>query len=375
MSRFLRLLIIAALMFSGVYLWKSGLPQISHLLYPVIFLLVLLTGRLKINLSILFLFMFTLYCVFINIFYWYQTRSHEFLISGMQICFTSLIYWFIYSLLVKDDKLSANLIVGVLLGLMLQWAVLWLGIGNYKYEPRYSGSFNDPNQMGYWVTVVCSIYWVYSILEENKTGRVWAYFVFMSFVVFTLMTMSRSVLITIPFLILFYTCHSNFFRSVYILYLLPLLILALVGFSLINFDGNLNSESLSKLMDRVSAVDVYAELQLRGYTRPLDYPEYILWGAGHGEHERFNGTAGDGHAGTEVHSSFIGLLFYYGIFGASLFIVFIFFAIRKVPVPALLILLITFVFGLTTYSLRTPIFWVMLAFITSYGYRKRSPGD
>jgi hypothetical protein len=107
----------------------------------------------------------------------------------------------------------------------------------------------------------------------------------------------------------------------------------------------------------------------------IDYPEYILWGAGHGEHERFNGTAGDGHAGTEVHSSFIGLLFYYGIFGASLFIVFIFFAIRKVPVPALLILLITFVFGLTTYSLRTPIFWVMLAFITSYGYRKRSPGD
>mgnify|MGYP005991633873 CR=1 FL=1 len=374
-NRLLRLLVTAALMFSGVYLWKSGLPQISHLLYPIIFILVLLTGRLKINLPIVFLFVFTLYCVFLNMFYWYQTKNHEFLISGVQICFTSLIYWFLYSLLVKDDKLPANLISGVLLGLILQWAVLWLGIGNYKFEPRYSGSFNDPNQMGYWVTVVCSIYWVYSILEENKTKRFWKYFVFMSFVVFTLMTMSRSVLITIPFFILFYTYHSKLFLSVYILFALPMLMLALVGFSLINFDGNLNLENLSKFTDRVSVVDVYSELQLRGYTRPLEYPEYILWGAGHGEHERFNGTAGDGHAGTEVHSSFVGLLFYYGIVGTSLFIVFIYLSIKHVPTSALIILLITFVFGLTTYSLRTPIFWVLLAFITSYSYRKGALGE
>lgn len=375
MSKILRLLITIAVAMSGIYLWKSGLPQISHLLYPVIFIFVLLTSRVKVNLHIILLSFFTVYCLLVNFFYWYQTGSSEFLISSAQICFTSMIYWFVYSLLVKEDELRSGIVFGVLVGIVLQWIILVSGLGNYRFDPRYAGSFNDPNQMGYWVTVVCSIFWVYHILDNDKSKAIWKYFVFCSFSFFTVMTMSRSVLITIPFFILFYFYHGRLYKTAYVVYALPILMLAFIGFSLSSFDVDLNQESLSNFTDRVLAVDVYSELRLRGYTRPLDFPEYVIWGAGHGQHERFNGTAGDGHSGTEVHSSFVGLLFYYGIFGTLLFVAFVFFSVRHVPLPALLILLITFVFGLTTYSLRTPIFWVMLAFITSYGYRRRSSRD
>jgi hypothetical protein len=65
-------------------------------------------------------------------------------------------------------------------------------------------------------------------------------------------------------------------------------------------------------LKRLLTTDWQSEAKLRGYFRPIDYPKYLIFGAGHGDEARFNSKH-------EIHSSFLSIFFYYGVFGLILF--------------------------------------------------------
>ena len=98
------------------------------------------------------------------------------------------------------------------------------------------------------------------------------------------------------------------------------------------------------------------EAKLRGYFRPFEHSQYLLFGAGQGDDARFN-------AAHEVHSSLLGVFFYYGVAGFILFLVFLYQVFRRLNLPEALMLSAPFVYGLFTYGLRTPIFWVLMAVV------------
>jgi hypothetical protein len=111
-------------------------------------------------------------------------------------------------------------------------------------------------------------------------------------------------------------------------------------------------------LNRLATTEWQIEAKKRGYLRPIDFPQYLLFGAGHGDEARFNSPY-------EIHASFMGVFFYYGIFGLALFFGFLFQIFRRLSLPEAVMLSAPFVYGLFTYGLRTPIFWVLMAIVVA----------
>jgi len=98
-----------------------------------------------------------------------------------------------------------------------------------------------------------------------------------------------------------------------------------------------------------------SQVEGRGLFSFLDYPQYLIFGAGQGAHWLYNPT------GNEIHSTWLGILFYYGIIGISLFLIFLYQIFKKLSLSNKMILLGPMLYGFTTYSARTIIFWFLLA--------------
>ena len=125
--------------------------------------------------------------------------------------------------------------------------------------------------------------------------------------------------------------------------------------------GNNTLNRFAELCTSCSSTDYYSieyQLRARGYLRLIDYPQYLIFGAGQGMDERFGDLDGFTY---EIHSSLFGLWFYYGLTGIILFVV----AIYKLfnNKANIILLAPVFVYGLFTYGLRSPYFWLILGFV------------
>jgi hypothetical protein len=116
---------------------------------------------------------------------------------------------------------------------------------------------------------------------------------------------------------------------------------------------------------RLGARSLISHLEMRGNLRPFEMPEYLLLGAGQGFDARFSTRS------IEIHSSLVAPLFYYGVVGWCLFYGFIYTLARdRLNGWQWLVFAAPFVYGLFTYGLRTPVFWLLLA--TLYTLPKKS---
>ena len=93
----------------------------------------------------------------------------------------------------------------------------------------------------------------------------------------------------------------------------------------------------------------------RGYERILNFPHYLVFGAGEGGLSRF-GIDG----ALELHSTFGTILFSYGVVGLFLFLNIIRFAIRGATFVEILVLLAPLAYSLTHHGFRFSTFWVFL---------------
>jgi hypothetical protein len=117
-------------------------------------------------------------------------------------------------------------------------------------------------------------------------------------------------------------------------------------------------DSLSTQKEVEAKYSVWTQLLARGYMRVIDHPQYLFYGAGQGRDERFGEIDGEVY---EIHSSPVAVLFYYGFLGLVLFAAFLWrlFSAKW----NLLFLSPLLVYGLFTYGLRAPYFWVALGFL------------
>ncbi|MFG6158403.1 hypothetical protein ACGTNG_06320 [Halomonas sp. 1390] len=93
----------------------------------------------------------------------------------------------------------------------------------------------------------------------------------------------------------------------------------------------------------------------RQFDRLLNFPHYAILGAGEAERQRF--APHDSH---EIHSSFINMLFAYGLPGLGLFLVLLAAAVWRAPLYVWVGLAGPLLYSVTHNGLRTTLFWVML---------------
>lgn len=365
MTIIIKTFLLLGFMLSQFYILASGTPQPFLFLFLTGIFILLITRsshiipRVKAGSAEWYILAALVYAVVVDILWFMTLSSMNLLASGVQMLVNLVIFFgfLVIFRLPEQDKMNCS--AGVAYTLIFSKAVLvaafLAGFGRYSYFPRFNGFFNDPNQMAYWS--LCTF--VIAALLTWKSTRLLIVNLVLSGAIISF-SMSRSAtaaffLIAIAVLIELWkrTRHKSITRF-YIIFLGTAftIIFAFSGIIEQYFDL---FENLA-IMRRFAEIDVAESLEERGYSRVTEFTEYILFGAGNGAHERF-GTY------LEIHSTLVGVLFYYGIVGGLPFTIGISASIWRQKLTIKLIVLAPFVYGLSTYGYRTPVFWIMIASI------------
>lgn len=340
-------LILFSFFLSQFYFWSSGVPQFSHIFIMGAILLLFSKGS-KINIEYSnIILLFVAYAICVN-FAWY-------LIILDSSYMMSTVYWIFnllfFLLMMNLNQVQINFFYEKLLFLIpfsyIVEIIIWASnLGRYDFEPRYNGLFNDPNQMAFWVLSSCAIY---LYISGNGFKKITVYFLALFLI---LLTMSRSA--SIGFLMLtlglIFSQKGDLNKRIFV-FIGTLVLFGSLSYFLYNL-GVFDSVVL-RFMEGLDQRD--SQVEGRGLFSFLDYPQYLIFGAGQGAHWLYNPT------GNEIHSTWLGILFYYGIIGISLFLIFLYQIFKKLSLSNKMILLGPMLYGFTTYSARTIIFWFLLA--------------
>ena len=123
----------------------------------------------------------------------------------------------------------------------------------------------------------------------------------------------------------------------------------------------------------------FMTLESRGYDRLWKFPEFLILGAGEGVNARW--TERTWFLG-EIHSTFVGVLFYYGLPGFAAFLTFLYSVWRNLGEAWIrLSLLSPLVYSVAIYNVRNWFFWIGIAVLYVAGTHlrirrssSRSPG-
>ena len=210
--------------------------------------------------------------------------------------------------------------------------------------------FNDPNQMAFWV--LCSLSSIL-LLSQNRLLNTTLFIVS---VILCIATMSRSALVgLLPLGLGFYLKGFSYIKRTS--FKIASIVLVAMTIALITvhlFTGVQISEdsTFGFFYNRLVSTDIEGQLETRGYNILAEHDEYILFGAGQ-DMVRF------GHD-VEIHSTWLGILFYYGVVGFSLFVGIFVVLLRRAKLYEILIALGPILYGMSTYGARTPVFYIFI---------------
>lgn len=298
------------------------------------------------------------------------------LVYGRKMLLASI--YFLYNLTVvmgfrvftKKEAFIRALMYVMELNLLTQLMVYFAGIGRTYGALRYQGTFNDPNQFGFFV--ICCLFMLYIckyslgkrlnpiwycidgylVLLSASRGMVMAFLVFLFFAVIRPALETKRPLDRFLFMMAFICC------GVFILLGGKDLFSGILGTS-----GKKTAFIISRFKQRAGGGSlrekIYRIIVDRKMTRILTAPEYFLFGSGEGVWSRFLSMSIDDG---EIHSTMIGLCYYYGILAYSFFVIWVWNCIKKVPVETIGIYLALLLEAATLINHRQPLFWMILAY-------------
>ena len=319
------------------------------------------------------LLVFTLLTVAINAFYYLLTGNRSFARPILYYLYCLIVTLAFSSFLTKRNnaKLLRSIGGALKLSLILQAVLFVSGTGRWTYAPRYSGSFNDPNQ--YSVFIFFSILIIY--LTDHYTGnRKWILWSILGTILILPSTSTGTMLGLVVFWIglIFHSLKETNRRGklvwgiVFLLFILLLVCLQSGKLPLPSFVAE--NKMFLRVMEKIGKItsdpDSSSLLSDRGWTRIVQFPQYFLFGAGEGGYDRF-GTE------LEIHSSILGPFFSYGIIPFGLFVRWAIDRIRGTK--HLFIFVALFAEAMFLVNTRQPMYWMLIALA---GFQAdASPGD
>jgi hypothetical protein len=228
---------------------------------------------------------------------------------------------------------------------LVMLVVLSIPFADRTESGRLQLFFFNANQLAYHVLLCATI--VAMIAPRYHVPRLVIYALLLCAFYLELRTYSRAGILGIALLGALQLVHRPTLLTIAVL---PLLGLALY-LDLQNLDADLLQNRLEALEQ--STTDDY--LRERGLDRIVDYPEYLLVGAGEGDMLRFHRSK------QEIHSSVANLLFSYGIVGTVLFLLFVRRLTMSVGTRLTLLMVPAFSYSLFHHGMRARPFWLLLA--------------
>lgn len=367
------LLLSASIMSMQFYTFESGKPQLSHILLTLFFIasfFVKPTNKLpyidtkrwkqaKQTFTI-----YTFLTLIINGVYFFITQSTSFLTSSIFNVYNLLVFISVSGFLIKKPlMLKQFVVIPAIFSLLFLVAFHSTGLGRYDFYPRYNGFFNDPNQMAFWA--LCT----FSMIALSTKNKVYILITFLLTLWICVISMSRSALLGLSSIILGVTLSTISGALKKPIYIASIIFLFLIigSFGIISIEKLSENRFITSYINRAEDTNISAQMDIRGYSLPKKYPENFLIGSGQGDMGRFQMEG-------EIHSTWIGVPFYYGLAGLALFLSLIFIVQKSLSFRQKLIFLGPMLYSFSTYGARTPIFYIFLAvvFVTSIDNAKKS---
>ena len=309
----------------------------------------------------------------INIPYSIFFMSSDFLLSSSYYLFNlSAILLFYVSMRSKSflGTIRAILYLNVFIQLFI-WA---FGMGRNFDPTRYMGTFNDPNQFGFYI--LCSLFLISLINQYMDKKWLAAYFVMLATsIILIFLSASTGVFLGLAIyilglailLVVRYFKHNTHKRRLAITCIVSVLVVAATACLLI-FNSSIQSKIQStSLFERLvykienhGGTSKRPFIDERGYDKLVKYPYFCIFGAGEGRLTRFTRAANT----VEVHSTPLSIIFYYGIFSFVLLLLWIFWRKGALRGEYLVVLIALAAECLFLINQRQPTFWFILLLIS-----------
>lgn len=355
-----------------IYIKESGTLQIADLIFIISFVswIFINRGNLKLSSTNGWFASFVASVFLVNSIYAALHHDTSFLVNTSYYMFNLLII-LEFSDMTSNDRFLKALMKVTVFNLFMQFIVLLLNGGRYYFGVRYMGTFNDPNQFSFFV--FASFLLIYIVLRyfegANSRGAMFKSLIMFA-VAFFLISQGSSTgallgiaafvfMVIIVFLnrekspgFMFLKISMYFLFGIFVVYAI------FIGLTSAFVKIGSNSDNffiirLAEKFGKITSGGIRAIMEERGISNVLEYPFSLFFGAGEGGNARFAFIG-------EVHSTLIGIWFYYGLLPILLLFRWIRENLKKVRgflLPVFFALLIeSFVLA----NQRQPVLWMII---------------
>lgn len=356
-STLITFIFVLGIFLKQFYIGSSGSLQIGDvfMISPLLVIL-LVEKKIKIKSTDINIFIFIILSSLINLIYYMIYGNGKFIITNIYMTYSLFIiyifrylknYKYFYYLLLRISKLI----------IILQLIIFILGLGRYfSYPSRYMGTFNDPNQFGYYIlTMILVIH-----LTSNYLGKkVSLIYIIISLYLVYLSGSSGMLLGLLIFILSKFIIHYKFKKQLLIFVILAILIFLIIDNKYVGLIKHvLVNERLLRKVDGVNNLGdlVYELIADRNLYQILVNPYGFIYGTGEGYFERYGSIL-------ELHSTMIGLLYYYGFIPYVFFIRWLKLNFKDIDINNIPIAISLLFTAFTIVNHRQPIFWGLLVLI------------
>lgn len=364
-------LFLIYLVASCVDVFDPGLPQPPDLLLAFA-IAVLATGfivRPAIHKDLVFFgVLFVGYVALVNLFWYMQYQTDRFWLAPLYYAYNFGAVMVVVSLIREfRERFVTACLIAIAVAIVFEIAALYVlprpGI-------RSIGTFNNPNQLGYWALLLGCCWLV--LRRDQKLGLT-DFAALCGAGYLTVASLSKAAMLSFALLLLMALTTQRLARPAKLMFLA----LAFAATSTVVLDSAAIGRFLSvgfveRAADRIDDIGDQGDDSLagRGYDRIWRHPEHLILGAGEGALWRFSKF---GIRTLEMHSTLGTVLFSYGIVGFSLFVMLLAVVFRGAPLAFMLYSLPIWAYGMTHQGLRTTMLWIFLGMAFGMSHYARSP--
>lgn len=340
------------------YVLPSGQPQPADLLLVLTIAVGIMVWREIPRLSDLYtaLILFCVWTVLVNACYFAVYGSYDFILRSMYYIFNVSVFAFVVTAGYRDwDRLRAVIRWACVVALFVQlFHVILIGATTVS-GVRSVGTFNNPNQLGYWALLAMANL---AVAKDREPLAMIDLAAIAAGGYALLLSLSKAAIVSGGILIIMILA----FRHVRHGWATAAIMFAvgIVAISLVLSDQVPSWGPVDALEHRFRSRHVDDNLLARGYQVIMDNPEYWIFGAGEGEYpRRFSAEV----VKLEIHSTIGSLFFSYGLIGAGLFILVLWIVFRHAPMASLAYFIPIMMYGIAHNGIRVSELWIFLALV------------
>ena len=357
----------AYLISTMLYVLPSGLPQPSAALLALVAALFVLNRQIwagTLQSSYLLLIGFLVWCTVVSIVGFGTSGKLATMTAPLFYAYNMVTFVLVTQLALQEPVRFARWTRRILLCMLVLQALVVHGAPAVDDETieRAIGTFNNPNQLGYWALLAGS---TYMLLPGRRLPGDLVALAAMGWLILT--SASKAGLVGAAIIALLWmlgflrTARKGFA-------LVPIALCIAVVAVMLRQPGDdqvADNQRVDLVVHRLDETTTKSDNTLggRGYTSLLWNIGALAFGAGEGDFEDVDiGADAQFHPG-EFHSTLGNVLFSYGVIGLSLFLAFLAAVVRRAGWGPSAWLLPSLVYGLAHQGLRFSPFWILLAVV------------